>query len=484
VTTNAPQPDVIVAPDPPRFRWLRRLVVLTLVWAAAMYGLWTWWHRAGAGRIRAEIDTLRARGEPVELGQVRPPMEFDHRSAGADVAAAARMLNEFNRGRGITRGGQPRRLPGEPPAAADGDNNNDAAARVAAVFETARRAATRPVGPLPSPMLTGMSELSQMLRASAVREHHVRRDRESLELIAALLQQADVTFVSGASIQFHQRGVEMRAAAASAAASVAGGLRIEPGAPPPLTPRDSAVSADDVRDLIRRLLDESHMAASFTRAWQAERVYLIYVARAPIYERPPVVVYRHDMIRAIRQTTELVEASRGPSFPRRVVRNVTAPAPPQSALDRWARASSSFHGHREWSPALFAHYSALADGRAAAVQLAIRLYASDHAGAPPPTLDALVPAYLGDVPHDPFAAGRRLTMHRVAERVIVLASVGANGVDDSAAQVSEPGLVRLDPNRTLARQMVHDDPVYSMILPGGSGSGSSSGTATAPSSPR
>jgi hypothetical protein len=52
--------------------------------------------------------------------------------------------------------------------------------------------------------------------------------------------------------------------------------------------------------------------------------------------------------------------------------------------------------------------------------------------------------------------------------------------------VSELGLVRLDPKRTLARQMIHDDPVYPMIVPGdgASGRGAGGNTATAPSSPR
>jgi hypothetical protein len=470
VKTRAEQVDVVTA-DPPRFRWLRRLFVLTVVWAAAMCGLWTWWHRAGEGRIRAEVDALRARGEPVELGQVRPTMEFDHRAAGADVAAAARMFNEFTRGRGITPGGQPRRLPAEPPAAAD-----DAAPRVAEIFDAARRAATKPVGPLPSPLLTGTRELSQVLRASAVRRHQMRRDRESVELIAALLQQADVTFVSGASVQFHQRGVETRAGAASAVATVAPGLRIEPGAPPAVTAGDSALTADDVRDLIRRLLDESHMAASFTRAWQAERVYRIYMARAPIYERPPVVVYRHDMVRAIRRTTELVNASRGTSFPRATAQEISPPAPPtpQSALDRWARATSNDHRDRAWPAVLFAHYKALADGRAAAVLLAIRLYAHEHDGQPPQTLDALVPAYLPAVPRDPFGDGSWPMRYQVRprrvpgavlgagenDRMIVVYSVGQDGRDESAA--------------------LGDDLVYPMALPGGGGGGA----ATTPSSPR
>lgn len=451
--TRAEQPAAaVVAPDPPRFRWLRRLLIFTVLWAVAMYGVWTWWLGGGKRRLHAEVDALRARGEPVELAQVRPTMPFDHRSAGPDVAAAARMLTEFGRARAITSGGNARRLPAEPSV----DNS---APRVAEIFNTAKRAATKPVGPLPSPLLTGMRELSEMLRAAAVRRQQLRHDRESVELIAALLQQAEVTFVSGASVTFHQRGVETRAAAASAAMTIAPGLRIAPQR------SESSVTADDVRDLIRRLLDESHMAASFTRAWQAERVYRIYVAQAPVYARSPVVVYRHDMVRTIRQTTELVAASRGASFPRKIVRDVTPPPPPQSALDRWARAASNFHRDRAWSGALFAHYGVLADSRAAAIHLAVKLYALDHGGQPPPTLDALVPAYLPAAPRDPFADDGRAMSYRAGEQLVVVATVGPNGSDAAAGVALDA--IRPDRRRVTVRQTIGDDIVYPLVLPAG-----------------
>lgn len=419
-----------------------------------MFALWKWWHYEADRRLRAQIEAIRARGEPVEFSQAWPTMEFDHRSAGVDVAAAARLFGEFTRGRGIESGGTKLLQPPQPSA--------EAAARVTDVFATAKRAATKPVGPLPSPTLTGLKELATMLRPAAVRQHQLRRDAEAVALIAALLQQADVTFVSYPSLSFHQSGVETRSGAASAVIYVTPTLRIEPAR------SESSVTSADVRDLIRRLLDDSHMAASFTRAWQTERVRRMLWSHWRPSSHAPNVVYRHDMVRAIRQTTQLVEASRGGTFPRQAMRDVTPPPPPQSALDRWARATSSYL-EREWSPALLTHYNALADERAAAVHLAIKLYSLDHDGEPPATLEALVPAYLPAVPRDPFADGGRAMSYRVGGRLAVVYSVGPNGVDDAAAATAAQGLSDIERDyrrRSVVRQVIHDDLVYPIILPG------------------
>ena len=58
-----------------------------------------------------------------------------------------------------------------------------------------------------------------------------------------------------------------------------------------------------------------------------------------------------------------------------------------------------------YRPFVTDHYKGKADGRLAATALALRLYAADHGGRYPGTLDELVPEYLPAVPLDPLAAG-------------------------------------------------------------------------------
>jgi hypothetical protein len=77
--------------------------------------------------------------------------------------------------------------------------------------------------------------------------------------------------------------------------------------------------------------------------------------------------------------------------------------------------------------------------RFAAVMLAIRLYRADHAGAFPPSLDALVPAYLPRVPVDPAAGDGRPVKYLVIKGGLpdggdrpILYSVGTDGVDRTA----------------------------------------------------
>ena len=55
--------------------------------------------------------------------------------------------------------------------------------------------------------------------------------------------------------------------------------------------------------------------------------------------------------------------------------------------------------------AIQTHFKLLTDRRAAAIELALRLYRLDHWGHLPAALQELVPQYLPYVPFDPMAAG-------------------------------------------------------------------------------
>jgi hypothetical protein len=83
-----------------------------------------------------------------------------------------------------------------------------------------------------------------------------------------------------------------------------------------------------------------------------------------------------------------------------------------------------------------------ADARLAAASLAIQLYRADHAGAFPPSLDALVPDYLPRVPQDPLSTGGEPIRYVVAKGALpgggdrpLVYSVGTDGVDNTAADL-------------------------------------------------
>jgi hypothetical protein len=78
-----------------------------------------------------------------------------------------------------------------------------------------------------------------------------------------------------------------------------------------------------------------------------------------------------------------------------------------------------------------------AELRLAFTALAVERWRSRHEGAPPPNLTALVPAWLPDVPSDPFD-GRPLR-YRPLARGYVVYSIGPDGVDDGGAPKPDRG---------------------------------------------
>jgi len=79
-------------------------------------------------------------------------------------------------------------------------------------------------------------------------------------------------------------------------------------------------------------------------------------------------------------------------------------------------------------------YRGKAERRLAATALALRLYAADHGGSYPKTLDELVPNYLPAVPTDPFATGSRPLKYSAADPAAPsVYSVGEDGADDGGS---------------------------------------------------
>jgi hypothetical protein len=76
-------------------------------------------------------------------------------------------------------------------------------------------------------------------------------------------------------------------------------------------------------------------------------------------------------------------------------------------------------------------FQSLAQRRAAAVAVAVRLYVHDREGLMPGGLPELVPAYLPAVPVDPFGDGKTPLRYLTSPRPVVY-SVGPDGIDDLA----------------------------------------------------
>src|SRR5438477_11740475 len=76
-------------PFPPRFRWLKRIAVLSIVLIVAFIALLRWWRFEADRRMAAEVAQLRARGERALIEDFQGPVIADDQNAGASLNNAA-----------------------------------------------------------------------------------------------------------------------------------------------------------------------------------------------------------------------------------------------------------------------------------------------------------------------------------------------------------------------------------------------------------
>ena len=100
--------------------------------------------------------------------------------------------------------------------------------------------------------------------------------------------------------------------------------------------------------------------------------------------------------------------------------------------------------------------------RGTAIMLAAKLYAADHDGQAPPTLDALVPDYLPHVPRDPYARDDRPFQYRPDAAIPFAYGVGEDFEDDggSTAWDDDPPTGYEDEASVVADPIEHQDRVY------------------------
>src|SRR5215204_5470482 len=79
-------------PIPPRFWWLKRLVLAMVIFMALLVGLRYLSLHVAKRRLEAEIAAIRARGEPLEPEDFADRPAPAQEDAGPDLLAAARIF--------------------------------------------------------------------------------------------------------------------------------------------------------------------------------------------------------------------------------------------------------------------------------------------------------------------------------------------------------------------------------------------------------
>ena len=197
-------------------------------------------------------------------------------------------------------------------------------------------------------------------------------------------------------------------------------------------------SAEQVRALIKTLLDDGPLVDGAVRDFQGERAIMIdafpkFASLMGPAEWLLEPMYKMDGVRTQMRTAE-AEACRQTNWAAARAKFTPERHGIPSNLDEWAHRLSLATG--PMYQVIQQHFRMLTERRIAAIMLALRLYQVDHQGTLPESLLELVPRYLAAVPNDPFdlkGAPIRYLPHRSPP---LLYSVGLDGIDDHGSRTS------------------------------------------------
>lgn len=431
-----------------RRRWLiLGLLLLAMVLAIGWHRLWT---IGATRRLAKQVATYRAAGQPIELEDflVLGVARADNAVPELRAAAAA-----IDRTTDIwTKLRDRRNEDGLPLRTDEVELFRAAVAGNPTVLPLVESAATKrgvdwglvfttPVINLMLPDLQRQRELANLIKIDALLAHTDGDHSRALRRVGELLFLARAIGRQPILVS-HLVSIGVGAMASELVATMAEDLRIG-NAPGEATPQQ-------VRSLIATLLDDTDAAASQRAGLLGERMMQLDVVRAvadgkmglgfqpnakPSGAMAALIkpTALDDGVLMLRHTTGVLEASGSsvnwPEFQR------VAPKLPDAVHERPWRHSVARTYTPSFDRAVQTRYHALTDRRMAAVVLALRLYATEHGGKLPETLDLLVPNYLPAIPLDPMAAG--LPLQFVPGPDPIVYSVGEDGVDDGGSEQSK-----------------------------------------------
>jgi hypothetical protein len=405
----ATRSTLLIHPLSWRSRYLRTLVLLI----ALIVGLRLLWGWHTGRTLRAQLDQIRARGEPATLADLKFDPVPDAENAAAIQIKAATTAQRTGVSSPSSSNDEYRDFPPFP-----GYWMKRAAASEAAhgqVFALARQARQLPraqvrtylgrpaVFGIVTPVYNQLRHLANTLKDGALYAHVQGNDVEAIERVRDELHvtrslQADPTLVS----QLVGNGIA--ASADHAAQVIAPGLRF-----------DKPGTRQAVRGLIADLLDESADWRGFEAALRGERVIaddlIDWTAEPGWFVRP---IADMEAVRRNRYLAAVIEVAPVRNWPEASAALGRIPVEPswnnaQAAMSarrspiattpRYSRFFATDNG--SLTGYFLTHFRCVADRRMTAVSLAAQLYRAEH-GRWPARLEELVPAYLSAIPVDPY----------------------------------------------------------------------------------
>ena len=430
----------------PRRRWgLWVALALVVLFALAILGhaYWGWYQER---ELEREVARLRAGGEPMVAGDFVHQPVAEAENAALLLRQAARSINEAAEAWGRAQQLQ-----------LDSGLKEDDVALVGEVVQQNQLALKLlreargkkgvdwqiQISPLMIstllPDVNGQTKLAALSRMSALLAHQQSDDREAVERVRDLLMlsRAAGKMDTGVIPLLVESGTSSMAA--SAAIEMTRDLRVGMSA--------GDASAEQVRLLIAELLDEAQMREGAVRAMKFERAMgvqfvtikeALWAGQKPIgqmqemalgvrryVQRPAIYADARWVLRYAKANEEAMQQGMNwPSY-RRAAATPRAMAGEVKA--RWMWHPTAGMVAANYDGMVLKQYSAMTMRRLAAVGLAVRLYAREHAGEWPGTLEELAPEYLREVPLDPMAEGAKKIGYSASGARVKLWSVGEAG---------------------------------------------------------
>lgn len=443
-----------VEPIPPRFWWLKRIGAGVVLYLLVLVAARLWWGHFAENRLQAQIDKYHAAGQPTAIEDFAIPFVPDEENGAYYLREA---MKKFVQPPGMSKEEYQAALDSTwwPQNAAAVRQVVAANAESLALIRTARSKETadwgyRLTSPLLGMLLPRLGEQRQLARlalAAALDQHARGDDAEAVESLRDIfgvsrhmqtmepfrvvyLTQMAVDAVGAASVQrvLHDLSIANGAAGSSTC----------------VTP----VRREQLLALIDDLQNDELVLSAWQRDWYGERLMILDTVRIMTSTSNPFAAvlgfgfaavpwpvatvfgpaWKLEVIPRMQRLTALAYAGSVPDYflARGLVQDQLPEA--QSAVSLAANFGSMLfpeHGDLQFSH----HFRCLAARRLAAVAVALRLYEVEQ-GHRPVSLDELVPAYLKDIPRDPFDPNEGVMRYLPDGPSPMVYSVGDNGIDD------------------------------------------------------
>ncbi|MHC4676357.1 MAG: hypothetical protein ACYTBZ_28030, partial [Planctomycetota bacterium] len=446
-TNSTPAP-----PIPVRFWWLKRTAVVVAILIVILTGLRWWWGKKAHQALQAEIDRIKATGQPLYPQDFVPDPLPDNQNAALilkKAVAALKLTDEQNDLiRDLCKNPQDiNKYSKEIKEFVDANAEARKLVRAAQSLPAADWKVPPPSYKVLLPSLALDMKLIRLLNITALDQHNQGNDAAAIEILRDIIA--------------YGRHIESMRTLIATLVDCSCSRLIIPSIQDisqTLTITDKTAKSpgrEQIQALINELLDEKDLHQGLVwgfyrdRAWQFQVVRIatgkysgwkFFINPTPvsqIWARPSYFLTKPtlylDGVKILQQATANVEAVAAPNWP-----EIRKRLPPPLVRQRGLKGSSRFLSHlllSDLNRAIELTFEQMAHRRMAAITLAIRLYELDN-GKLPEKLDDLVPKYIPAIPQDPFAKKGQKIEYYYDTKNLVLQSIGPEDQNDPTKRKS------------------------------------------------